>query len=160
MTKRSLFLTVAAGLLASVAFATPSQAGTVITTASFNVTSPGTATDIDITYSPAVDPIGPVTTVSSTLSGITYSEPSANTVEAKFTAAASGSIVFEFTTATAGPITFSNASLSGVTSGSQGTVTVGVATAAVPEPTSIALLGIGMTGFLALRRLFKRTAVA
>lgn len=29
-------------------------------------------------------------------------------------------------------------------------------TTSVPEPTSIALLGIGMTGFLALRRLFKR----
>jgi len=29
----------------------------------------------------------------------------------------------------------------------------------VPEPTSIALLGIGMTGFLAFRRLFKRTSV-
>jgi len=30
----------------------------------------------------------------------------------------------------------------------------------VPEPTSIALLGIGMTGFLAFRRLFKRISVA
>jgi len=164
MTKRSLFLTVAVGLLASVAFATPSQAGTVTTTASFTVTSPGTATDIEITYSPGVDPIGPITTVGSNTGGLTnivYSE-SANTVEVKFDAksATTGNLVFEFTTNTPGNITFSNASLSGVTSGSQGTVTVGVATAAVPEPTSIALLGIGMTGFLALRRLFKRTAVA
>jgi len=31
---------------------------------------------------------------------------------------------------------------------------------AIPEPTSIALLGIGMTGFLAFRRLFKRASVA
>jgi hypothetical protein len=30
----------------------------------------------------------------------------------------------------------------------------------VPEPSSVALLGIGMTGFLAFRRLFKRHAVA
>jgi len=30
----------------------------------------------------------------------------------------------------------------------------------VPEPSSVALLGIGMTGFLAFRRLFKKQAVA
>jgi hypothetical protein len=33
-------------------------------------------------------------------------------------------------------------------------------TGTVPEPTSMALLGIGMTGFLAFRRFFKRPSVA
>jgi hypothetical protein len=37
---------------------------------------------------------------------------------------------------------------------------VGFEYAAVPEPTSMALLGIGMTSFLAFRRFFKRTPLA
>jgi hypothetical protein len=36
----------------------------------------------------------------------------------------------------------------------------GYSQVAVPEPTSVALLGIGVTGFLAFRRFFKRTSVA
>jgi hypothetical protein len=36
----------------------------------------------------------------------------------------------------------------------------GFSSTGVPEPSSMALLGIGMTGFLAFRRLFKRQAVA
>jgi hypothetical protein len=36
----------------------------------------------------------------------------------------------------------------------------GVASGVIPEPGSMALLGIGMTGFLAFRRLFKRHAIA
>jgi hypothetical protein len=36
----------------------------------------------------------------------------------------------------------------------------GLQQSSVPEPASLALLGIGMTGFLAFRRLFKRSSVA
>jgi hypothetical protein len=39
-------------------------------------------------------------------------------------------------------------------------VSVQIAATAVPEPTSMALLGLGMTSFLAFRRFFKRTPVA
>jgi len=52
--------------------------------------------------------------------------------------------------------------LGGGTNGSASVsfLTQGFSVNTVPEPTSMALLGIGMTGFLAFRRLFKRKAVA
>jgi len=40
------------------------------------------------------------------------------------------------------------------------TIQSGVIVNSVPEPASLALLGIGMTGFLAFRRFFKKTSVA
>jgi hypothetical protein len=164
MTKRSLFLTVAAGLFASVAFATPSQAGsTLITTdVTFSVSGAGTATDVSVTYVPGVDPIGALTLV--TTGGLTetgFSE-SANTVTYSFTAATATTSTIEWTFTTATPPSTANAGLSGVTSGDTGTVSFSVtaSTPAVPEPTSMALLGIGMAGFLAFRRLLKRHAIA
>jgi hypothetical protein len=39
-------------------------------------------------------------------------------------------------------------------------VNQGFSSSTVPEPASLALLGIGMTGFLAFRRFFKKTSVA
>jgi hypothetical protein len=51
----------------------------------------------------------------------------------------------------------------GTTTGSSASISIvsqGFSTGTVPEPTSMALLGIGMTGFLAFRRLFKRNSVA
>lgn len=51
--------------------------------------------------------------------------------------------------------------LSGGTKGvSLSAITEGFSSGTVPEPSSMALLGIGMTGFLAFRRLFKRAGVA
>jgi hypothetical protein len=40
------------------------------------------------------------------------------------------------------------------------TIQQGFSTQAVPEPSTFALLGIGMTGFLAFRRFFKKASVA
>jgi len=166
MTKRSFFLTVAAGLLASVAFATPSQAApeTVTTTVSFSALSGGNVSDFTITYTPAVDPIGlPITLTSSTnITSPTFTEgaptPGANTVHLTFNPVASGAFVFTFTTGSNSPVTFSNFSFSGTSANTSNTVAV--SSTIIPEPTSMALLGIGMSGFLAFRRFFKRSSVA
>jgi hypothetical protein len=72
-------------------------------------------------------------------------------------------IVFDFTTTSPGPIGWGGSfTVSGVTGGpiTGEKEEVLVSSFSIPEPASVALLGIGITGLVAFRRFFKRTRVA
>lgn len=149
MMKRS-FLAVAAGLVASLALSAPSHAGTVTVTGSWSV--PGAvASQVDFDFTA---PVGaPITVVGSpatptpTFSGneviFTYS-PAIEGASLTFTVTTTGSFLGgQIDTATiVGTPTSNNFNFAPASS--------------TPEPNSIALLGIGVTGLLAFRRLFKR----
>lgn len=154
MTKRSFLLIAAFGLLASLAFTAPSHAGTVYTVDSTVYVLAGHATDVTETFSAAVS--GPVTVTSTTLSVIGSPTVSGSNVTFNFASVGVGFYTLDYTL-TGGPgLLGLGGTLSG-TGAHQGGAAVLVTS--VPEPTSVALLGIGMTGFLAFRRLFKRRAV-
>jgi len=170
--KRSLFLSLAAGLLTSLTLVGPSHAGStlVTTSTSFDITAPAgtTVTDLVISYTP-VDSITNLQVVTSSGLGtptLVADGAGANTVEVDFAATSTGSITFTFdTSASASSVasltltpTFSGQS--STIKGASTTLNVSAAGVSTPEPNSIALLGIGMTGFLAFRRLFKRPSVA
>jgi hypothetical protein len=157
MMKRSSLLALAAGLLASFALAAPSHAGSVTVTGSWSV--PGaTASEIDFFFS------GPVTAVSS-FSGVPLPNPPT------IPPPPPNEVIFTYSPGVVGGALTFTAQTSGIflTGEVNGASIVGTPTdvnfnfkssTAIPEPGSIALLGIGMAGFLAIRRLFKRTAVA
>jgi hypothetical protein len=174
MKKRFLALCMAAGLLASLAFATPSQAASTLVTTdvTFSVSGPNspTITDFIIQYTPVPMPdmTAPVI-VGTNDGGIGATVGSFNAatsqVEISFGAAAATTktIEFQFST-TANPLDVGGTflSISGLVNGPVlgQTFNVSVHASAVPEPASLALFGIGMTGFLAFRRFFKKTSVA
>jgi hypothetical protein len=151
------------GLLVST-FATPSQAGStlVTTTASFVINAPAgtTATDFEFEFSP-VDPISGLKIDSTNLPTPSISENPANTIVADFGASNAGFVNFSFLTSTppsdVGVTLFFLTGLDHVVT--DATLSVVVTANAVPEPASLALLGIGMTGFLAIRRFLKKPPV-
>jgi hypothetical protein len=163
MSKRS-FLCATLALLAGLAWATPSRAaGTIITTTiSFQADSPG-LTEIDLTYSTGGGTLSAETP--GTLSGGAGTAALVgNVVQLKFSPADTGpfgpftfSMLDSATTAVTATPTFTpaNTSLTSFSFNIQQ-----VLQSSVSEPSTMALLGIGMTGFLAFRRFFKKTSVA
>jgi hypothetical protein len=159
MTKRSFLFSAACGLLASVALSAPSQAATVTTNILYGPSSP--TTTFDLTYTG----VGTITGISGFggfgINGVTgpidatVTKLSADEIEVKFASPitlAAGSFTFQSSE--------SLAYLDIHAKVSPGSPLATLSFSTVPEPTSMALLGIGMTSFLAFRRFFKRTTAA
>jgi hypothetical protein len=168
MKDRSLFLTLALGVVVGLAFTAPCQATTTLVTTNMSFTvSPGTgtATDVEVTYTPDVTGTTSNVTVVSAggLSGVTASI-SGDTLTVDFTAAnkTTSDLVISFDTTLSPPLNFASFNITGVSGGATATGTIGVSSgpATVPEPTTISMLGVGMAGFFAYRKWFRKKAVA
>jgi len=164
--KRSLIPALAAGLLASLAFTAPSEAGTIVTTTlSFGTPTPVTPqATIVVDYSATSGPITSLTDGPS-LPAASIVQTGTDQVTVTFTPAASQGIVqfsFHSNVAFANAPTDITISSVSATPGPSSLVkaTLSYNNAVVPEPTSMALLGIGMSSFLIYRRFFKRLRVA
>jgi hypothetical protein len=172
MMKRSFLLAAACGLLASLAFAMPSRAGTLVTTnVDFgSVIPPSTpsVSSVVMTYSNA----GTISGLSGFTDGAFYWNGTKFTpVVGSVALTSSDQVTLTFSS----PATWFSGSYTFLSSepypnpGSPMGVTSSVPLVngtpllsfnSVPEPTAMALLGIGMTSFLAFRRFFKRWSIA
>ncbi len=160
MPKRSFAMALAMALFASLAFSAPSKAGMYVTTlTALNTAAP--ADDLEVTFAGTGGSISDIVVKASGATvGSTSVIMSGTGVEVNFSsplANASGIyLTFETTSA---PTGISSAVWTYKSGSPVAAPAVGIQTAAVPEPASMALLGIGMAGFLSFRRFFKRKAV-
>lgn len=175
MMKRSLFLSLAASFLASLALVTPSRADSTLVTANVKLNGfepTETLLEIKVAFPDAFE-AGSVTQTSSAALGSTVASGSSAVI---FTPTSTGISIYrlldqvfvDFTTVYTGSVAAVEAELQGKTTStfytSLGTVTNKTALSfstyvAVPEPQSMAMLGIGITGLFAFRRLFNKRTV-
>jgi hypothetical protein len=160
MRRSGFFLSLAAGFLASIALSAPTQAGTIFEVDADVFVTAGTATSATVQF--VGTPSGPVTILPSTSlpGGVSASVVGGNVVVTFGAATHSGSPYdLEISVMGTSDLAGIGGTIGGP-AGHQGGVVVLATTAAVPEPTSVALLGVGMAGFFAFRRMFKRPATA
>jgi len=166
MPKRSFAMALAMALFASLALSAPSQAGYVTTVSALNG-GPQAADDLEVIFA---NTGGPVSNIKVTVSGapVGSADPISSTsgwgVEINFSsplAVGSGvAFTFDSTSAPTGIISAEWTYKTTPPSSAPAPLTSIIGTTAtVPEPASMALLGIGMAGFLSFRRFFKRKAV-
>jgi len=156
----------AAGLVASLAFTAASHAGTV-TTDTLITTENAKVSDVTATYTsaPSLTDFTVLGTSTVTVTGESISGDSIVITFNPVGGTGLKSAELDFSFAGSDPaISSTGFSVDGKTnvgSGPHGAGIFGtVSYAAVPEPSTMALLGIGMTSFLAFRRFFKRNPVA
>jgi hypothetical protein len=169
MSRRSIFLALAVGALANLTFVTSSEAGsTLVTVNSMLNTLPAGTTSVDtltVTFNGIPTPPG-IDSLSISVPKDATASASGNTVTITYTPNDSQAFLllgqafatFKFIVAGDGTgVTVASTTFGTNLGNVNGTSSISFS--AVPEPTSMSLLGIGMAGFLSFRRFFKRKAV-